>query len=124
MTITLTFRFGKVRRTPSAAEMRTALDEIYNEQALSCATSDLEEHPNSWLTLGYEQGDKWAVVTLDVYRTGDVRLTKYEDQDDDEPVYELLRQEVGYEECFAMWRSLAAGDESGLLSSFRAVAPN
>jgi hypothetical protein len=108
--VSLTTRFGRGVRNPSDADLEAALTELYVENHPSLIAADYEEHPNAWLEYGYEDGDRWTVHTLDIYRTGVVIFSKLEDQDDDEAVFEKQMNGVDRHSASRLWRTLARGD--------------
>lgn len=57
--VTLIARFGNSFTDPSSDDLRQALRELYVEDHPSLVEGDYEEHPNTWLEYGYENGDKW-----------------------------------------------------------------
>lgn len=82
----LHFRFGNEIKDPTNADVEAALAEVFHENNPNLIEGDYVEHPNSWLEYGYETGDDWSVITVDVYRSGAVDYSCWADQDDDEPV--------------------------------------
>jgi hypothetical protein len=90
--ITLTARFGDGTEAPSPADLERAVREVFEETNPACSEGDYAEHPNAWLEYGESAGEGWSVTTLDLYRTGEMRFTKYADQDDAEPEFELTKR--------------------------------
>jgi hypothetical protein len=85
-----------------------AVCEVLEETNPACSEADYAEHPNAWLDYGETAGDGWAITTLDLYRTGEMRFVKYADQDDAEPEFEFTKQ-VGREEALLFWLLLRQG---------------
>lgn len=108
-TVQLIMRFGKGIMNPSDADMRFALAEIYEENNPHCTEADYAEHPHAWVSYGFENGDKWTAYTVTVGRRGTVRIEKWDDQDDDEPVFEQVINAVMQDQALSMWRMLADG---------------
>ncbi|MBO0861871.1 MAG: hypothetical protein J2P21_25955 [Chloracidobacterium sp.] len=100
-------------------DLERALHELFEEGALGLPVGALEEHPNAWHQYGYANGEKWSVVTVDIYRNGVAILTMYDDQDDDEPIFEHRMGPVSQAICLGLWQDLAAGLEEKILQSFR-----
>lgn len=117
--LVLTSRFGHQNIDPEQADLERALAEVFHESDLNLPEGDLVEHPSCWLTHGWEAGDKWVVLGVDVYRGGIAVLSKYADQDDVDPEYEYRRKGVDEPTCLDFWDLLARGDESTLLARFR-----
>lgn len=111
--VDLNTRFGGGGRNPSDIEMTAAIREVFHEDHPSLGEGDYAEHPNSWLSFGVQTGDKWAVHVLDLYRGGRLAFSKYDDQDDAEPVFERSKQ-VSEQEALRLWRLLASGDTESL----------
>ena len=119
--ITLNFRFGGATEDPSPADLERAIAEIFEETNPACSQGDYAEHPNAWLEYGDASGDRWAIITLDLYRSGEMRFTKYADQDDAEPEFELSKQ-VQRDEAMRLWLLLRNGRLAELLrESWRQV---
>ncbi len=114
-TMTLNTRFGGGGSNPSWSDLQGALKEVFVEENPHCSEAEYREHPNAWLDYGFQNGDKWTVYTLDVYRTGEVRFTKWDDQDDDAPEFEMKMEAVGLEQASALWRLMADGKLDSLL---------
>ncbi|MEA2707515.1 MAG: hypothetical protein QOF78_116 [Phycisphaerales bacterium] len=112
-TVTLIARFGDGTDDPSPADMERAIHEVFVETNPACSEADYAEHPNAWLNYGEPAGEGWSVTTLDLYRTGEMRFTRYADQDDAEPEFELTKQ-VGREEAVRLWLLLHAGNIAAL----------
>ena len=100
--ITLIARFGDGTDDPSLAHLERAIREVFEETNPACSGGDYAEHPNAWLEYGEAAGEGWSVTTLDLYRTGEMRFTKYADQDDAEPAFEFTKQ-VGPDEAMRLW---------------------
>ena len=73
--------FGGGTTDPSLDDLKEALRELYIDHP-SLVEGDYEEHPNTWLDHGYENGNKWTVYTLEISRGGIVIFRKRDDQDD------------------------------------------
>src|SRR4051794_21232991 len=107
-TVTLIARFGNGTDEPSPADLEGAIREVFEETNPACSEADYAEHPNAWLNYGEPAGEGWSVTTLDLYRSGEMRFTRYADQDDAEPEFELTKQ-VGLGEALRLWLLLRAG---------------
>ena len=79
--------------------------------------SDYAEHPNAWLTRGSDDG---PMFVIDAYRTGDVILSKYADQDDAEPEQSVTIRSVSKEVVVELWASLSKGE----FERIRAMCPD
>src|SRR5687768_11525048 len=112
--VNLNLRFGGGRRDPSEAEMRAAIREVFHEDQPTSSEGDYAEHPNSWLSYGVQNGDKWTVHTLDLYRKGRLVFSKYDDQDDAEPVFERTKANLTEQNALRLWRLLASGEIEAL----------
>jgi len=77
---------------------------------------DYEEHPNTWLNYGYEDGNKWTVYTLDIYRGGIVIFSKRDNQDDLNPEFEKRMTGVSQESALELWKALASGNIETLMA--------
>lgn len=114
--LTLTSRYGHGTSSPSERDLKDALKELYLENHPSLVDADYEEHPNTWLTYGYENGKKWTVYTLDIYRDGMVLFSKMDDQDDDVPELEKRMINVNQDKAFQLWKMLSNGDVEMLMN--------
>lgn len=114
--VTLTTRYGHGNEQPSDADLEATLREVYFENHPSLTEGDYEEHPNAWLVYGEQNGEKWTVYTLDVYRGGMIIYSKMDDQDDDDPEFEKEMKGVSLERALGMWRLLAQGKTTVLLA--------
>ena len=103
----LTTRYGTDSTQPSAAQLRQAIDELFEEKTKGLTDSDYAEHPNAWLRSGTDGG---PMFVIDAYRTGTVILSKFADQDDDEPSQEATLSNMSREKILKLWTSLAIGD--------------
>jgi len=90
----LHFRFGNEIESPTDADIRTALAEVFHESHPDLVDGDYVEHPNAWLQFGYENGADWSLIVVDVYRSGAVSYSRWADQDDDDPVVEARIESV------------------------------
>jgi hypothetical protein len=113
--VDLKTRFGGGGRNPSDIEMKAAICEVFHEDHPNLVEGDYAEHPNSWLSFGVQTGDKWIVHILDLYRGGRLIFSKYDDQDDAEPVFERTKQYVSEQEAWRLWRLLASGEIESLM---------
>ena len=111
----LTSRFGHGTSSPSEHDLIQALKELYVENHPSLVEADYEEHPNTWLTYGYENGEKWTVYTLDIYRDGTLAFSKMDDQDDDDPEFVKTMNNVKQERAFQLWKMLSNGNVDMLM---------
>lgn len=109
-TVGLYTRFGGGGSNPSEREMRDAIREIFHEDHPSLVEGDYAEHPSSWLTFEVQNGDKWTVHTLDLYRNGSLIFSKYDDQDDATPQFERTKTNVSEQEALRLWLLLASGN--------------
>jgi len=108
--VELITRFGGGTTGPSLDDLKEALRELYIENHPSLVEADYEEHPNAWLNYGYENGNKWTVYTLDIYRDGMVIFSKRDDQDDLAPAFEKRMTRVSQEGALELWKALASGN--------------
>lgn len=109
-------RFGAGTTNPSLDDLKEALRELYIENRPSLVEGDYEEHPNTWLDYGYENGNKWTVYTLDIYRGGMVIFSKRDDQDDLDPEFEKHMTGVSQESALELWKTLASGNIEMLMA--------
>lgn len=109
-------RFGGGTTNPSLDDLKEALRELYIENHPSLVEGDYEEHPNAWLNYGYENGNKWTVYTLDIYRGGTVIFSKRDDQDDLAPGFERRMIGVSQEGALELWKALASGNIDTLMA--------
>jgi hypothetical protein len=112
--VDLNTRFGGGGRNPSDNDMEAAIREVFHEDHPSLVEGHYAEHPNSWLSFGIQAGEKWTVYLLDLYRGGCLAFSKFEDQDDAEPVFERSKH-VTEQEALRLWRLLASGDIESLM---------
>ena len=115
-TVNLIRRFGGGTPDPSSDDLKEALRELYVEDHPSLVEGDYEEHPNALLEYGYENGNKWTVYILDVYRSGMVIFRKFDDQDDHDSEFESRMTGVSQERALELWRALASGDIDSLIA--------
>ena len=113
--VTLTRRFGQVHIDPSADDMCAAIDEVLTEGRLGLPEADLVEHPNAWMTRGWPDGASWALLVVDVHRSGDVIVSRWADQDDKTPLYEHRLPRLSAADCLILWCIVADGSEAVLL---------
>jgi hypothetical protein len=114
--VTLTTRYGHSHKQPLDADLEAALKDVYVENHPSLTEADYEEHPNAWLIYGEQNGEKWTIHTLDVYRGGTVIYSKMDDQDDDDPEFEKEMNGVSLEHALGLWRLLAQGKTTVLVA--------
>ena len=110
----LEMRFGESHDNPTEEQMKQAIRELFHEDQLGLGEGDCAEHPNAWLTFGFQNGDKWSVVTLDLCRTGLMVFTRYEDQDDAEPLFTQTKRDISESDAFRLWQLLASGEIDSL----------
>ena len=115
----LTFRYGSEIESPSLADMRAALAEVFHENHPDLTEGDYVEHPNSWLEYGFQNGDDWTVITVDVYRTGLALYSHLADQDDDEPRADHRLQNVTEDRALELFQLLANRDIDNLATVFQ-----
>jgi len=113
--VDLITRFGGGTADPSLDDLKEALRELYIENHPSLVEGDYKEHPNAWLNYGYENGNKWTVYTLDIYRGGMVIFSKRYDQDDLAPEFEKRMTGVSQESALELWKALASGNIDTLM---------
>ena len=107
--VDLNTRFGGGGRNPSDSELRAAIREVFHEDHPSLVEGHYAEHPNAWLTYGFQADDKWTVYVLDLYRNGQLVFSCFLDQDDLDPEFERTMDCVTEQEALRLWRLLAAG---------------
>jgi hypothetical protein len=107
--VDLITRFGGGGRNPSDTDLIAAIREVFHEDHPILVEGDYAEHPNSWLTYGFQDDDKWTVYVLDLYRKGQLVFSCYHDQDDVDPAFERTMACVTEHEALRLWRLLAAG---------------
>jgi len=104
----LTTRYGGDIRDPSADDLTTALNEIYQETLDGMTDAYYAEHPNAWLRYGFDDGPMYV---LDVYRNGRVIFGQWADQDyETELAPETTIENVIEERAFQLWTWLTNGD--------------
>ena len=109
-------RFRHATTDPSSDDLKAALRELYVEDHPSLVEGDYEEHPNTWLEYRFENGNKWTVYLLAVYRGGIVIFSKLDDQEDIDPEFEKRLTEVSQERALRLWMALASGDIDSLMT--------
>jgi hypothetical protein len=92
-------RMGQTIGSPSQGQLRSTLDELF-QSPLD------EEHPDSWLECGSEEGE---LHTLSIFQSGRAIYTRYSDADmtDELEVREVRAETV--EEGLRLWNALAEG---------------
>ena len=115
----LQFRYGNQIESPSLADMRAAVAEVFRENHPDLTEADYAEHPNSWLEYGFQSGDDWTVIIVDVYRTGLTLYSHWADQDDDAPRAEHRLQNVTEDRALELFRILANHDLDNLAVAFQ-----
>jgi hypothetical protein len=113
--VDLITRFGGGTADSSLDDLKEALRELYIENHPSLVEEDYKEHPNTWLNYGYENGNKWIVYTLDIYRGGMVIFSKRDDQDNLAPEFEKRMTGVSQESALELWKALASGNIDTLM---------
>ena len=113
--VDLNTRYGGGGRNPSEKDMAEAIREVFHEDHPSLVEGDYAEHPSSWLSLGFQAGDKWTVHVLDLYRSGRLIFSKFDDQDDAEPAFERTMTGVAEPEALRLWSLLASGNIEALV---------
>jgi len=104
----LTTRYGGDIRDPSADDLTTALNELYQETLDGMTDAYYAEHPNAWLRYGFDDGPMYV---LDVYRNGRVIFGQWADQDyETELAPETTIENVIEERAFQLWTWLTNGD--------------
>ncbi|ODC02831.1 hypothetical protein BFW38_03960 [Terasakiispira papahanaumokuakeensis] len=96
--VNLTTRIGESIQNPQTDQLRAALDELF-------ASKD-EEHPDSWVECGSEQG---PLYSLTFFYSGRGIYTQYSDADMTE---ELENREIkvsGPAEALQLWEYLISG---------------
>jgi hypothetical protein len=63
--LSLTYRLGAGRNSPTTLKMQTALVDLFEETKLGLPEGDLIEHRKAWLTLCGDVGQKWPILTVD-----------------------------------------------------------
>lgn len=111
-------RFGDKKKNPTETELVEALDEIFNENLENLSEADYKEHPNAWLIYGHEDGESWTEYTLDVYRGGTIRFTKYKDVDDDDPEFEYSISNAKKDNAIELWKMICDGSIDDTLKRF------
>ena len=79
-TIKLTSRNQTEFQNPTFEQIEKVVHELYS-------TSD-PEHPNCWITYGFNSEKGWSLITVDAYESGLILFEYWEDQDDDDPILE------------------------------------
>jgi hypothetical protein len=104
--VVLTRRYGGDFRQPSDKQLAQAVDELFTEDLPGMKESDYLEHPNAWLKYGFDDG---PLFVADASRSKTVSLSKYADQDDDDPLTEVTF-EVDRNSLLMLWVWLAMGE--------------
>jgi len=95
-----------LRVNPTDEDLSKAIVELFHEDQPGMSDSDYSEHPSAWLTYGHENGDKWTIYTMDIYRSGYVLFSKHEDQDDDDPAFEKKMEKVSEKTAIGLFNLL------------------
>src|SRR5262249_21833578 len=111
----LTTRIGESIISPSVADMRGALEELFQGELHGFDRGDDEEHLNTWLTYGFDDGPLYDV---DVYSSGKVILSKYRDADYNDLEEELTLLGVTQTRVEELWQWLASGQVERVRSAF------
>lgn len=96
--INLTTRIGESIQNPRADQLRAALEELF-------ASKD-EEHPDSWVECGSEQG---PLYSLTFFYSGRGIYTKYSDADMTEELETRELKVSGPAEALQYWEYLISG---------------
>jgi hypothetical protein len=67
------------------------------------------------MTRGWTDGDSWALLVVDVYRSSDVVVSRWADEGDDAPLYEHRLSRVSANDCLIPWCLVADGTEGLIL---------
>lgn len=113
----LNTRYGGGSDNPCHDDLVNAARELYDENITGMHEGDYAEHPNAWLTLGYDNGPMYVI---DAYRKGMVILSKFNDQDDDEPVAESREEKVSEDTLVEVWTWLLERDIERIRATFPA----
>ena len=109
-------RIGESIDSPSEDDLHRALKELFHEDFPGLVEGHYEEHPNTWLTYGFDDG---PLYELDVYRGGMVIFSKYRDADYNQLEDELKLRGVTEFQIQQLWQWLASGDIERIRSFLR-----
>lgn len=107
-------RYGEDVRQPSDGELAQAVDELFDEHIEGMTEADYAEHPNAWLSYGFDDG---PVFVVEASRNQTATLAKYADQDDIDPVVEATFN-MDWNTILSLWRWLAEGKIEEIRSAF------
>lgn len=105
--VILTRRYGGDTSSPTAADLASAIAELYHEDQPGLTEDDYAEHGAASLRYGYDDGPMYV---LEVSRLHEVTLEEWADQDYEEELAppRTLRN-VSQEQATQLWSWLAAG---------------
>lgn len=113
--VILTSRYGGGKRQPSEIDLARAIDELFDEILSGMSEADYAEHPNAWLTYGFDDG---PLRVIDVDRTGVVIFSKYADADLEELQSEHTVRGVDGDRALSLWKWLANGEIEKIVASY------
>ena len=100
----LTTRYGKDIENPSKDDLSHAImEELRNEDMAAMTEGNCSEHSSAWLRCGTNAG---PIYMLCVNRDGTTSLSKFVNQDADDPIEELTRK-ISLEKALALCILLA-----------------
>lgn len=108
----LTTRFGSDIRSPSEAQLRAALDEVFIENHPKMTKGDYEEHPNAFLRFGKDSGPMFVVY---VNREREVVFEQWADADYETELAPPGRlTSVSFGQAVELWSSARQADVTAL----------
>lgn len=113
-------RYGGESSSPSSEQLRQAVSELFNENIPALTQADYEEHGESSLRHGYDEGPMYV---LSITRKNVASLEVWKDQDYEEeacPVRSIPN--ITSERAFELWYQLAQGKITQIEIAFNAVA--
>lgn len=103
----LVSRFGNLGGSTSAENIRRAVHEMFHEDHPNLVEGDYAEHPDAWITYGFDSG---PVFTLTIQRFGSMLLERRSDQDDIDPAESFHAEQLDEDTCCQLCTRLVAGD--------------
>lgn len=112
----LSHRYGGDTSDPTPEELRTALDEVYEENLPSMTLADYKEHPSAFVRYGTDTGPMYVLY---VHRSRSATLEQWTDQDyGEELAAPLTIENVSLDQALTMWTKLQSGQIESLRGEF------
>ena len=100
----LTRRWGGDMRSPTDAQLQSALDELFSSKD--------PEHPNTWLRFGRDEG---PLFVLDVYEDGSIHFEEWADAECEQEIAPTRRLAgASLPVALGLWQALRRGDVSAV----------